>query len=138
MKFFILTVMILSGFVIPTAFADVPYVFAQIIHRDSNGNLLGYLQSDRVTDVNLPALNYMLDHESKRKIDLTYQRDGKIFQVITRETILNFDSPLMNASTRLVSNDNNEQVEILRLPHDGLRVLPGDTIKIIWIFSRSI
>jgi len=56
MKFFIFTVMILSIFVIPTAFADVPYIFVQIIHKDSDGNLLGYLQSDRVTDVDVPFL----------------------------------------------------------------------------------
>lgn len=136
---------ILSGFVIPAAFAafepldqDVPYVFVQIIHKDSDGNLLAYLQSDRVTDVNLTALNNMLDHESTRKQDPTYQKDGNTFQVITRENTLTFDSPLMHASTRLVTDVNDEPSVILRLPHDGLRVLPGDTIKTIWIFARSV
>lgn len=138
MKFFILTVIILSVFVIPTAFADVPYIFVQIIHKDSDGNLLAYLQSDRVTDANLPALNDMLDHESARELDPIYQRNGKTFQVITRENTLHFDSPLMYASTKLVTDVNNEKVVILRLPHDGLRVLPGDTIKAIWIFARSV
>ena len=138
MKFFILTVMILSVFVIPTAFADAPYIFVQIIHKDSDGNLLAYLQSDRVTDANLTALNDMLDHESAREIDPTYQKDGNIFQVITRENILNFDSPELYASTSLIQPVNDEQVVVLRLPHDGLRVLPGDTVKVIWIFSRPV
>ena len=138
MKFFIFTVIILSIFVIPTAFADAPYIFVQIIHKDSDGNLLGYLQSDRVTDVDVPFLDEMLEHESTRTDNPTYQKNGNFFQVITRESTLNFDFPLMYASTNLVQNVNDEQVVVLRLPHDGLRVLPGDTIKVIWIFARSV
>ena len=138
MKFFIFTMMILSIFVIPTAFADVPYIFVQIIHKDSDGNLLGYLQSDRVTDVDVPFLDEMLEHESTRTDNPTYQKNGNFFQVITRENTLNFDFPLMYASTNLVQDVNDEQVVVLRLPHDGLRVLPGDTIKVIWIFARSV
>tara|TARA_B100000809_G_scaffold92405_1_gene90984 strand:+ start:392 stop:808 length:417 start_codon:yes stop_codon:yes gene_type:complete len=138
MKFFIFTMMILSIFVIPTAFADAPYIFVQIIHKDSDGNLLGYLQSDRVTDVDVPFLDEMLEHESTRTDNPTYQKNGNFFQVITRENTLNFDFPLMYASTNLVQDVNDEQVVVLRLPHDGLRVLPGDTIKVIWIFARSV
>ena len=130
--------MILSIFVIPTAFADAPYIFVQIIHKDSDGNLLGYLQSDRVTDVDVPFLDEMLEHESTRTDNPTYQKNGNFFQVITRENTLNFDFPLMYASTNLVQDVNDEQVVVLRLPHDGLRVLPGDTIKVIWIFARSV
>jgi len=97
MKFLILGVILLSVFVIPTAFAETPYIFVQIIHKDSDGNLLAYLQSDRVTDANLTEINEMLEHESARGIDPIYQKDGNTFQVITRENTLYFDSPLMYA-----------------------------------------
>ena len=139
MKFLILGVILLSVFVIPITYAEtyaeIPYIFVQIIHKDSDGNLLAYLQSDRVSDANLDMINEMLDHESARGVDPIYQINGNVFQVITRENTLQFDSPLMYASTDLISSENNV---ILRLPHDGLRVLPGDSIKIIWIFSRSV
>ena len=135
MKFLILGVIIISVFVIPTAFAETPYIFVQIIHNDSDGNLLAYLQSDRVTDANLTEINKMLEHESARGVDPIYQKDGNIFQVITRENTLHFDSSLMYASTSLRNAENDI---ILRLPHDGLRVLPDDTIKVIWIFSISV
>ncbi len=138
MKFFILTVIILSGFAIPAAFADIPYIFVQIIHKDSDGHLLAYLQSDRVTDANVTVLNDMLDHESTSELDPIYQRNGNTFQVITRENTLNFDSPQLYASTSLIQPMNDEQVVILRLPHDGFMALPGDTVKVIWIFSRSV
>ena len=135
MKFLILGVILLSVFVIPTAFAETPYIFVQIIHKDSDGNLLAYLQSDRVTDANLTEINEMLEHESARGIDPIYQKDGNTFQVITRENTLYFDSPLMYASTSLKNAENDI---VLRLPHDGLRVLSGDTIKVIWIFAKSV
>jgi len=135
MKLLLIGVILLSVFVIPVAFAEIPYIFVQIIHKDSDGNLLAYLQSDRVSDANLDMINEMLDHESARGVDPIYQINGNVFQVITRENTLQFDSPLMYASTDLISSENNV---ILRLPHDGLRVLPGDSIKIIWIFSRSV
>ena len=135
MKFLILGVIIISVFVIPTAFAETPYIFVQIVHKDSDGNLLAYLQSDRVTDANLTEINEMLEHESERGVDPIYQKDGNVFQVITRENTLHFDSSLMYASTSLRNAENDI---ILRLPHDGLRVLPDDTIKVIWIFSISV
>jgi hypothetical protein len=135
MKFFILGVIILSVFVVPSAYAEIPYIFVQIIHKDSDGNLLAYLQSDRVTDANLTAINEMLNHESTRRNDPVYQINGNPFQVITRETTLHFDSSLMYASTNLM-NENNDV--LLRVPHDGFRVLPDDTIKIIWIFARFV
>lgn len=138
MKFLIMCVMILSVFVIPTAFAEIPYIFVQVIHKDSDGNLLAYLQSDRVTDANLDMINEMLEHESARGVDPIYQKDGNVFQVITRENTLHFDSPLMYASTSLNQDVDNEQVTVLRLPQDGFRVLPGDSIKVIWIFVKSV
>ena len=139
MKLLILGVIILFVFVIPIVYAEtyaeIPYVFVQIIHKDYDGNLLAYLQSDRVTDANLTEINKMLEHESARGVDPVYQKNGNIFQVITRENTLHFDSSLMYASTSLKNTENDV---ILRLPHDGLRVMPGDLIKVIWIFSISV
>ena len=133
MKFFILTVIILSVFAIPVAFADVPYIFVQIIHRDSSGNLLAYLQSDKMTSIDLPALNYLLIHESLKK-DLIYEIDGKKFLVITRQFIDTIDSNNSLASTELLVYVERVEVSTVRFLHDGFRVIPGDTITTIWSF----
>ena len=138
MKLLIIGILFLSMFAIPTVYAEIPYIFVQIIHKDSDGNLLAYLQSDRVTDADLTAIDKMIEHESTREIDPIYQINGNVFQVITRENTLHFDSSLMYANTSLIQDVDDEQVIVLRLPHDGFRVLPGDSIKVIWIFSRSV
>ena len=77
MKLFVITMIALSAFAIPVAFADTPYIFVQIIHRDSDGNLISYLQSDKMTSVDLPSLDFLLDHESSIKQDPIYEIDGK-------------------------------------------------------------
>ena len=86
MKLFIITIIILSVFIIPTAFAESTYIFVQIIHRDSDRNLIAYLQSDKMTSIDLPALNYLLDEESSEK-DPIYEIAGKKLQVITRQFV---------------------------------------------------
>ena len=134
MKLFIITIIILSIFVIPTAFAEsTPYIFVQIIHRDSSGNLLAYLQSDKMTSIDLPALNYLLIHESLKK-DLIYEIDGKKFLVITRQFIDTIDSNNSLASTELLVYVERVEVSTVRFLHDGFRVIPGDTITTIWSF----
>ena len=138
MKLFVITMIVLSAFVIPVAFADTPYIFVQIIHRDSDGNLISYLQSDKMTSVDLPSLDFLLDHESSIKQDPIYEIDGKKLQVITRQFTDTFDSQNLHASTELLVNMNKIEVMSVRFLHDGFRVTPGDTVTTVWSFSRLV
>ena len=138
MKLFIISIIILSVFVIPAAFAEsTPYIFVQIIHRDSNGNLISYLQSDKMTSIDLPALNYLLDEESSEK-DPIYNIDGKKLQVITRQFVETRDSQDLLANTQLLVDVNNIEVMAVRFIHDGFRIISGDTITTVWSFARDV
>ncbi len=139
MKFFVLSINILSIFVIPTAFAEsTPYIFVQIIHRDSDGNLLAYLQSDKMTSIDLPALNFLLDHESSLKQDPIYEIDGEKQQVITRQFVEQYDSQNLVASTHLLVNMDNNEVRAVGFIHDGFRITSGDTVTTVWSFARLV
>ena len=138
MKFLLISIIILSVFVIPAAFAEsTPYIFVQIIHRDSNGNLISYLQSDKMTSIDLPALNYLLDEESSEK-DPIYNIDGKKLQVITRQFVETRDSQDLLANTQLLVDVNNIEVMAVRFIHDGFRIISGDTITTVWSFARDV
>ena len=138
MNLFVITIIILSVFLIPTAFAEsAPYIFVQIIHRDSNGNLISYLQSDKMTSIDLPALNYLLDEESSEK-DPIYNIDGKKLQVITRQFVETRDSQDLLANTQLLVDVNNIEVMAVRFIHDGFRIISGDTITTVWSFARDV
>ena len=139
MKFFVISIIILSVFAIPVSFAEsTPYIFVQIIHRDSSGNLLVYLQSDKMTSIDLPALNFLLDHESSLKQDPIYEIDGKKHQVITRQFTETFASEDLLASTELQVDVNNIEVMTVRFIHDGFRIIPGDTVTTVWSFARLV
>jgi len=139
MKFLVISIIILSVFVIPAAFAEsTPYIFVQVIHRDSDGNLLAYLQSDKMTSIDLPALNFLLDHESSLKQDPIYEIDGEKHQVITRQFVDTHDSQNLVASTQLLVDVNNIEVMAVRFIHDGFRVISGDTITTVWSFARLV
>ena len=139
MKFFVIGIIILSVLIIPAASAESdPYIFVQIVHRDSNGNLLAYLQSDRMNIIDLSALNYLLDQESSLKQDPIYDVDGKKLQVITRQFVETVDSQGLLASTRLMVDVNNIEVMTVQFTHDGFRITSGDTVTTVWSFARSI
>ena len=139
MKFFVITIIILSVFLIPTAFAEsTPYIFVQIIHKDSDGNLLAYLQSDKMTSIDLPALNFLLDHESSLKQDPIYDNDGEKLQVITRQFTETFDSQNILGSTQLLVDVNGIEVMVVRFIHDGFRITSGDTVTTVWSFARLV
>ena len=139
MKLFIISVIILSVFVIPVSFAEsTPYILVQIIHKDSNGNLISYLQSDKMTSVDLPSLNFLLDHESSLKNDPIYETDDKKLQVITRQFTEKFASDDLLASTELQVDVNNIEVMAVRFIHDGFRITSGDTVTTVWSFARFV
>ena len=138
MKFFVISIIILSVFIIPTAFAEsTPYIFVQIIHRDSDGNLIAYLQSDKMSSIDSYALNYLLDEESSEK-DPVYNIDGKKLQVITRQFVETRDSESMLANSQLLVTIDNIEVQAIRFIHDGFRIISGDTITTIWSFARYV
>ena len=139
MKFYVISIIILSVIAIPVAFAEsTPYIFVQVIHRDSDGNLLAYLQSDKMNSIDLPALNFLLDHESSLKQDPIYEIDGKKHQVITRQFVETYDSQNLLASTELLVDMNNIEVMTVRFIHDGFRVTSGDTVTTVWSFARLV
>ena len=91
-----------------------------------------------MTSVDLPSLDFLLDHESSIKQDPIYEIDGKKLQVITRQFTDTFDSQNLYASTELLVNMNRIEVMSVQFLHDGFRVTPGDTVTTVWSFSRLV
>ena len=139
MRFIIISLIILSVFIIPTAFAEsIPYILVQVIHEDSDGNLLAYLQSDKMSIADLSALNLLLDHESSLKQDPIYETDGKQIQVITRQFTEIYASDYLVGSSELHVDVNDIPVMSVRFAHDGFRVTSGDTTTTVWSFARFV
>ena len=49
---------------------EVPvYVFVQIVHRDSSGNLMAYIESDRIGQIDKKTFDELIQYESSQGLD---------------------------------------------------------------------
>ena len=73
---------------IPTIQRDVlpVYPFVQIVHRDSNDNLLAYIESDRLAAIDKETIIAVMDHQSTLGLgDPVYKIGKDQVQVIVRQ-----------------------------------------------------
>lgn len=121
-----------------TEIGDDVFIFAQTTVRNSDGQLVAYLESTKFTDLNLGAVKSFLDFEASRGNDPVITIDGMQYQVIRRVQSQTFDTADLVASTILSDNVDNKSVLLARFAHDGYPVIPGDTLESMWTFIRPV
>ena len=115
--------------------------FVQIIHRDSNGNLLAYIESDKITIMHNDAMIELMDMQSSTGTDPVYDINGNNVEVIIRQQITEIETTTLSTDTKLVStvkDKDGNKIIILRVVHDGYMAYPGDTVTTYWNFARII
>ena len=114
------------------------FIFVQTTVRNSDGQLVVYLESTKFSDLDLLALESFLDFEVSRGSDPIITIDGQNYQVIRRVQSQTFDSEDLVASTILSDNVAEKPVLVARFAHDGYAVIPGDTLESMWTFVRPV
>ena len=168
MNFYILSVIIFSILLIPVSFANAAevlpdiefsdaifssetpdsdlkvYIFVQVIQRDSNGNVVSFLQSDKMTDLNPNTLNYYVDSRAQMMDIPIYNFDGQLVQAYGEKFTVTQEIKDITASTLLVveipdenSNDVKRQLAA-RFAHDGFVMEPGDVVETHWFIARLL
>lgn len=117
---------------------DGLYISVQSELRNSNGQLVSFLESSKFTDIDVAALYNFLDFEASVGNDPIVTIDGKKFQIIQRTTVLTFDSENVIGSTNLSDNLDGQEIHLARFAHDGLPAVPGDTLQSTWTFVRLV
>ncbi len=117
---------------------DDLFISVQTILRDSDGNLIAYLESTKFTDLNRPALERFLDYEASRGDDPVTRINGENYQVIRRAQDYTFDSESVIGSTNIYDTIDDQTILLARFAHDGYPVEKGDTLESIWTFVRKI
>jgi hypothetical protein len=165
MNLYVLSVILFSILLIPVSFAgavtflETPivdykgspvHVFAQTIHRDSNGNLLALIQSSKMTDVDSRAVNFYMDIESSKQNLQKFPYDGRTVEIFSEQFTNTIDRHDLTASTLLIismptetirettTEIEFEQILTARFAHDGLLLTPGDTMTTIWYLARIL
>ena len=119
-----------------TDIGDSLFIFVQTTIRNSDGQLVTYLESSKFTDLNLKLLGPFLDFETARANDPTVTINEKEYQVIRRVQSKTFPSEDLVASTILSDTIDGKLTMLVRFAHDGYPVSEGDTLESMWTFIR--
>ena len=115
--------------------------FVQIIHRDSDGNLLAYIESDKIAIMHNDAMIELMDMQSSTGTDPVYDINGNYVEVIIRQQITEIETTTLSTDSKLVStvkDKDGNKITILRIVHDGYMANAGDTVTTYWNFARII
>lgn len=115
---------------------DTLFIFVQIIVRNSDGQLVTYLESYRIAIENLGALHEFLDSETKAGKDPVIDVGGQPFQLIKRLKTITFESDNVFATTSLSDSRDGSIVLLAHFDHDGFPVVKGDELTMIWTIIR--
>ena len=169
MNFYILSVIIFSILLIPVSFTSADeytlpdiefedvifssetskndlriYIFVEVVQRDSNGNLVSFIQSDKMTDINPNVLNYYVDSRAQLMDIPVYDFGGQLVQAYGEKFTTTQETKDITASTLLVvemptenSNDVKKQLAA-RFAHDGIVMAPGDMVTTYWYVARAL
>ena len=121
-----------------TEVGDGLFVFVQTTIRNSDGQLVTYLESSKFTNLNLKLLGPFLDFEATRGDDPTVTINGEEYQVIRRVQSKTFPRDDLVASTILSDVVDGKLTMLARFAHDGYPVSEGDTLQSMWTFIRPV
>ena len=117
---------------------DIFYMFVQVTLRNSDGDLVTYMESQKLFDVDKKIISDSLDHfSSSTKIPI-FQLNDVNFQVFMLETVTEFDSSTMFANAYYNVTIDEQTHPAARFQFDGFLTSPGDEITAIWTFARVV
>ena len=112
---------------------DQIYVIVQIELRDSNQNLVGYIETDRITVLNFEEMSLILDDMSANpentKIIII---DDKKYEVITGVG----DAEYISDTTVSLSGITNDGESLVYANYGGFPIRAGDLVFTTWTMIR--
>jgi len=117
---------------------DIFFMFIQITLRNSDGELVTYMESDKLINIDRKIINDSLDHiSSSVKIPIFELNDVK-FQVFIIETITEFDSSTMYANAYYNVTIDEQTYSAAKFRFDSYLTSPGDESTVIWTIARAV
>ena len=122
------------------ATAEIPELnvmaFVQIIQRDDDGSLIGYLEYDNATIVNIEAFETLLAYGGESTL---IQARGQPYQLVKFETSVATDASGLMSTVNLGIMDSDEKIHVaVSIAHDGMRLDPDERAIVLWTFLRPL
>ena len=110
------------------------YIIVQIQLRDSNENLVGYIETDRITVNDLEFLSGILDELSENpKNTKIITIDGKKYEVIVEENHARYSADFPLSMSNITTNDDKI---VVYANYDGSPIGKGDLVITTWTMIR--
>ena len=110
------------------------YIIIQIQIRDSNENLVGYIETDRITVNDLEFLSGILDELSENpKNTKIITIDGKKYEVIVEENHARYSADFPLSMSNITTNDDKI---VVYANYDGSPIGKGDLVISTWTMIR--
>ena len=105
-------------------------VFLQLQLRNSEGQLVTYLEPTVMYITNIAMVHEFLDTKDKKIIE----KNGEKFELIQYDSKAFFSTTKQIASYGMVYKETH----VLLFRHDGYIATPGDTLDVSWKIIRTI
>ncbi len=136
---FVLCIIPVMSLAIAQEDSRVFFVLIQIIQRDNDGNLIAYIETNDVAEINQNITNMALDlslNDLNRKI---FDIQGRTIEKVTITTPLSTDASGLLATVKFQITDNNGFAhDAVRFSHDGMRLNLDEQVTVIWTFLRTV
>jgi len=112
----------------------LPQIFLQLELRDSNGNLVTYIEAEQIIVIYPLELNEFLDNQSYKEFLI---KDGKAYEIIQWQgKTEKFDKRHVYSLFNLYAPEQNEFNLVLTANHNSYKTQPGDTLRVFWTIIR--
>jgi hypothetical protein len=117
---------------------DIFFMFVQVTLRNSDGDLVTYMESDKLFDVDKKIIGDSLDYFSSSTEIPIFQLNDTKFQVFIIETTTEFDSSTMYANAYYDVTIDEQTYSAARFQFDGFLTSSGDEAMAVWTIARLV
>ena len=117
---------------------NIFFMFVQVTLRNSDGDLITYMESSKLYDIDKKIINDSLDQiSSSVKIPIFELNDIK-FQVFIIQTTTEFDSNTMYTNAYYDVTIDEQTYSAARFTFDSYLTSPGDEVTAVWTIARFV
>jgi uncharacterized protein YxjI len=112
------------------------YIYAQIKVQNSDGQLVAYLESKKITIFDSYTLNRLLDQNSSKIVKSIITVDGQKYEMIKGVGVIVHTTPTVVSKSIITNNQGNSVSNLVWADHDGYPVVAGDKVTTTWTIIR--
>ena len=117
---------------------DIFFIFVQVTVRNSDGDLVTYMESNKLFSVDKKIINDSFDHFSSNMEIPIFELNDTKFQVLIIQTTTEFDSNTMYTNALYNVTIDEQTYSAARFNFDAFLTSPGDEAIVVWTIARLV